>query len=620
MAVSSSPSFVSAVGATPSVQTPAIALVFAPSLALAAFHPTWSAVPVLIVGALTAGLGVGVAVRERGSGVSLAFAFVTLSAALWLLGLAGAYSSATDADALGWIRFEHIGVVLIPTAVLVFALAITGRVRSLLYVGCGGLALSALLFVGVASTDRFVTGARLYTWGYYPQYGPLSIPYLGSFLVSVAASLYLYWSHYRQSRPGSRQSLRLRAFLVAFAVGYLGAIDFLPAYGVPVYPFGYAPVFLFLALTARAIRRYHLVDITPAFAAERILAIMPDALLIADSEGLIRVANQAACRTLGKTETELVGAPLAPILKPPMQPQALQRDGQILYEVELPTLSSESRTLSVAAALVRDESGEAVATIYLGRDITHLKQTEERIRQLNFELERRVLERTHELEAANRDLEAFTYSVSHDLRAPLRAIQGFSQILLSDHATSLDVSGLDLLKRIGAATLRMSQLIDDLLRLSRVGRGELRRETVSLTTLAEDIVSALRRRDPERAVDVVVSPGLIARADPSLIHIALENLLENAWKFTSKRPHARIEVGMLRHGDEEVFFVRDDGVGFDPAYAERLFQPFGRLHDASEFPGTGIGLATVQRIISKHGGSIWAEGKVDEGATFFFCL
>jgi len=235
-------------------------------------------------------------------------------------------------------------------------------------------------------------------------------------------------------------------------------------------------------------------------------------------------------------------------------------------------------------------------------------------------LERRVTERTAQLESTNKELEAFSYSVSHDLRAPLRTIDGFSQMLQEDYSGRLDDAGQDSLRRVRAAAQRMAQLIDDLLKLSHVTRAELNLEEVDLSVLAQEVAERLQRQNPERTTRFDIAPGLKARADPRLLHVALENLLDNAWKFTSGRDTAHIRFGMIPREDGPAYFVRDNGAGFDMAYAGKLFGSFQRLHDAREFPGTGIGLATVQRVIHKHGGRVWAEGETGKGATFYFTL
>jgi len=245
----------------------------------------------------------------------------------------------------------------------------------------------------------------------------------------------------------------------------------------------------------------------------------------------------------------------------------------------------------------------------LEREIKERKSAEEEIQRTN-----------RELRAANKELEAFSYSVSHDLRTPLRSIDGFSQALLEDYADKLDAAALEHLQRVRRAAQRMAALIDDMLNLSRVTRCELHRETLDLSAMAKLIAAELQEAEPGRRVEFVIESGLAGVGDPQLLRAAMENLLRNSWKYTSGHPTARIEFGRSKEIDKHPFLIRDDGAGFDPRYADRLFGAFQRLHSAKEFPGTGVGLATVQRIIHRHGGEIWAEGAVEQGATFYFTL
>lgn len=289
----------------------------------------------------------------------------------------------------------------------------------------------------------------------------------------------------------------------------------------------------------------------------------------------------------------------------------------IINKEELNTgLDGRSRWMLTTKAALRDASGKIIGTVGAAQEITRQKEAEMALREARDTLEERVHERTLQLEAANRELESFAYSVSHDLRAPLRAIDGFSQALMEDYSPVLDEDGLDYLQRVRKASQRMGQLIDDLLMLSRVTRSEIRKERVNLSAIAHEVVGELRQIEPERQVEFNIEDNLIVNGDARLLQIVLENLLSNAWKFTAQKYIPRIELGYNEESGE--YFVRDNGVGFDMTYVDKLFGAFQRLHTDHEFEGTGIGLATVRRIIHRHGGSIRAEGHVGKGATFHF--
>jgi signal transduction histidine kinase len=272
------------------------------------------------------------------------------------------------------------------------------------------------------------------------------------------------------------------------------------------------------------------------------------------------------------------------------------------------TLANVKQTLMIvtAAAGLILSLGMAIGYHWISRTVTSLEQ--------------QVREATAQLQAANKELEAFSYSVSHDLRAPLRSVDGFSRALLEDYEHVLGGSGPDYLRRIRAASQHMGQLIDDMLNLAHMSRIDLQRIPVDLTAIARNVSDELRNTEPHRCADIVIQPNLRAKGDPRLLRVLLHNLMHNAWKFTSKRDSARIEFGQMSRNGTAAYYVRDDGVGFEMAYAHKLFGAFQRLHTTAEFPGTGVGLATVQRVVHRHGGRVWAESEPGHGATFFFTL
>jgi PAS domain S-box-containing protein len=387
-----------------------------------------------------------------------------------------------------------------------------------------------------------------------------------------------------------------------------------------------------------------------------LLESAPDAMVITNADGTIIIINAQTEKLFGFPRNEIIGKKVELLIperfrhvhthhregyveNPKVRGMGVgmelfgrRRDGsEFPVEISLsPLRISDQDGLNMISA-IRDitkqvESREVIRK--LNENLEHLvhERTAEleklykEVHDMNKELESRVIKRTLELEESNRELESFSYSVSHDLRAPLRSIDGFSNKILKDYGHLMDDQGKDYFSRVIAASQKMGQLIDDLLKLARLSRVEMNITTTDLSILAESIASEFKAISLNRKVDFVIQPGLVATADRNLIQIALQNLLGNAWKYTKKKPEAKIEFSSIQQENKTVYFIRDNGVGFDMRYVNKLFGAFQRLHSPSEFEGSGIGLATVKRIIRRHQGTIWAEGELNQGAVFYFTL
>lgn len=363
---------------------------------------------------------------------------------------------------------------------------------------------------------------------------------------------------------------------------------------------------------------------------QRILDSTPEAMISVSSDQCIVGFNASAEALFGYRASEVLGKSVAMLIPENRRYSHVDLFSSFVNGPEQTMRKSSQRAvagrrkdgvevlLNISLAKV-ELQGERVV-VAMARDITEQRRAEEEIRLLNNELENRVRTRTNELEVANKELEAFSYSVSHDLRAPLRAIDGFSRILEEEYSTQLSGEGSDYLRRICNGAQRMSALIDDLLQLSRLSRTDMTHLKVDLSHVANDVVAQLATLEPHRQLRLSIEPGLVATGDERLLHILLTNLIGNAWKYTAKTDQARIEFGVNKEQTPPIYFVRDNGAGFDMKYAGKLFSPFQRLHRVEDFPGTGIGLATAARIVRRHGGRIWADAKPDQGATFYFTL
>jgi PAS domain S-box-containing protein len=353
-----------------------------------------------------------------------------------------------------------------------------------------------------------------------------------------------------------------------------------------------------------------------------------DAIIGQSLDGTIVTWNEGASRVYGHDKASMLGQPASVLLPVEQQEEMASILARVAGGDRVETLESVRRRsdgtlfdVSVSVSPIFDETGTIVGSSLIERDITRRKQAEEALQSLNVELEERVRERTGELQVAIGELETFSYSVSHDLRAPLRALRGYSDTLVGECGERLSGEERGMLARIGAAAERMDRIIDDLLLLSRSGDDHVEREVVDLGALARSVAEDLAAAEPERRVSWDIGEGLLAWGDPGLLRLLVQNLLGNAFKYTSTRETAHIAIGVETRGADGVtYFVRDDGVGFDPSMTDKVFLPFQRLHPHGEFEGSGIGLATVERIVRGHGGSVWAEGAVGQGAVMRFRL
>ena len=554
---------------------------------------------------------------RRGAPGARTLAVLMAGVSVWALGYALESAAPGVGAKVFWAKVQYFGISTVPLAWLAFCVRYTGRDGWLTRRNLALLAVVPLVTLALVWTN----GVHGLVWAStasdpsraFPAldlgYGPWFFVYwIFSQILLLAGTAFLLPALARSLRLYRRQGV---ALLVAAAIPWVGNLAYvlglIPVPGLDPTPFAFL---LGGAALVLGLFGFRLLDLVPV-ARGNVVEGMGDGVIVADPQDRVVDVNPAAENILGRPASEAVGmtlARLAPAWKAAFEEH--RRAGGVVREEVRGNEEPEARDYELTISPVVDGKGLRKGRLVLLRDVTDRKRAEE-------ERARRMAE----LARSNAELEQFAHSVSHDLRAPLRSIDGFSKILQEDHAGGLDAEGLDHLRRVRASAQRMGLLIDALLDLSRVTRIEMRRTNVDLSAIAREVAGELRRRDPERTANFEIQEGLAADGDARLLRVVVENLLDNAWKFTSRGLVAKIEFGAeRRESGATVFFTRDDGAGFDPRYAGALFGPFQRLHAEDEFEGTGIGLATVARIVHRHGGKAWAEGEPGKGATFFFTL
>src|SRR5881628_28624 len=565
-----------------------------------------------LVGLLIVTLGIVALLRERGSKVSLAFGALTMSVALWLLSAGVLYFTLNEPVALWWAKVEHLGVVVIPSLVFLFTLAIVQRVHEFRAMAWGSLALSGLFYCSILASDRFITGMYHYAWGYYPGYGPLRVPFLVFFFTLLFGSLRLLQKDLSRSTQVIHHQ-RIKALLVALAVAYLGVVDYLPAYGMHVYPLGYVPVLGFVLLMFRAVWRYRLQEITPAFAAEQIIHTMADALLVLDSERVVRIANQAATQLFGYAKTELVGKHVSTTLGSLLEQEKidmLEATGAMrAYEAHYLNKEGKILSLDIKGSLTRDPAGHPMAFVFITRDITDRKQLEEQALQ------------AQKLEALGK----LAREVAYDFEAIFAVLSRVSLLLSS----GLDKNGriLGKVEEIRKAADKGMELTRKLLAFSSSQR--VKPTLLDLNALVTNIRGVLEwvaGKDIELATRLDPTLGWV-KIDLGQIEQVIIKLAAHAREAMPQGGKITIETSTIRGsailhdpsgrigpGTFAMLAMSASGWVMDEEMRIRLFEPFFRLKEYGREPG--LELSMVYGIVKQNGGQIAVESQPCLGTTF----
>jgi len=585
------------------------------------------AVPPLVTAFFVLLLGLSVVVREKGSRVSLLYLSYTLAACAWLFAAALALFMPSEERAYEWMKFANAGVAMIPAALYHFSVVVLGLEQGRRRRVWFAWAVSTFFLAISLLTDILFDGFYHYSWGIFLKFRSSALLFIFYFFVMTVSTLRLYWLEYRKSGPNTTKHHRAREFLIAFSIGYLGTLDFLPAIGVPYYPLSSVPMICMLILASRAIWRYRLVDITPAFAAREIIDTMNDALIVVDPERIVRLVNQATCSLLGFREQDLVGKRpsegMASCRQFAEQLEAfIEKDAVRNIEVECGPHNGIFRTLSLSASIMRNPRGEPLATVCLVNDITDRKRAEQEREHLIAQLQ----EANEKLQSIDKMKTNFVSTVSHELRTPLTTIKAFVELLLMKRGMP-EEKKIRLMSTINLETDRLARLVTDLLDLSRVESGAMNWtvEDVCLEDVIKNVITSMEVLFENKGLRVSTafsSPLSRLSGDRDRLIQVVTNLLSNAVKFS--RPGGEIHVSARQEvfPAQIVVDISDTGIGIPEEDLELIFETFQRSEDRqiAGIEGSGLGLAITRLLVEHHGGRIWAASRYGQGSTFTFTL